>query len=160
MHGESILHRANTSPVDRLSYSLRHLQENSGRSQKPRVCFSVVVFKIPPAFQRKFKYSLSWRFLKFYGTKLGFRFSNFVNGALYIKCYNSQNHFCGSHWIKLITWYKIGRSLSDDIRRTIWYPLSGFISMEGKPTKKRTLKLNFKLVKENQKGLFAKASDG
>lgn len=42
-----------------------------------------------------------------------------------------------------------------DLISVVW-----FYFKEGKPTKKRTLKLNFKLVKENQKGLFAKASDG
>ena len=54
----------------------------------------------------------------------------------------------GSHWIKLI---KIGRWLSDDIPRPIWYPSSDFISTGGKPRNKQTVTLNFVLVKENQK---------
>ena len=55
-----------------------------------------------------------------------------------------------SHWIKLITWYKTGRWISEDIRRQIWYPSSDFISTEGKRKNEQTFSLNFKLVKENQ----------
>ena len=47
----------------------------------------------------------------------------------------------GSHLIKLITRYKIGRWLSDDIHRPIWYLSSDFNSMEGKPRNKWTFKL-------------------
>ena len=38
---------------------------------------------------------------------------------------------------------EIGRWLSGEIRRPIWYPSSDFISMEGKPRNKKTFKLNF-----------------
>ena len=40
------------------------------------------------------------------------------------------------------------------------YPLSDFISTEGKPKNEQTSTLNFKLVKENQTRLFAETSDG
>ena len=50
--------------------------------------------------------------------------------------------------------------ITDDIRRPIWYPSSDFISTEGKPKNEQTFTLNFKLVKENQRRLFAEASDG
>ena len=61
-----------------------------------------------------------------------------------------------SHWIKLITWYKIGWWLSDDIPRPIWYPSSDFISTEGKPRKEQTFTLNFESVKGNRKKLLQK----
>ena len=43
----------------------------------------------------------------------------------------------GSHWIKL------GRWLSEGIRRPTQYPSSNFISTEEKPWNEETLKLNF-----------------
>ena len=36
----------------------------------------------------------------------------------------------GSHWIKLTTWFKMGRWLSDDIRCQIWYQSSDFVLTE------------------------------
>ena len=57
----------------------------------------------------------------------------------------------GSHWIK--QW------LSDDIRGPIWYPSPDFFLTDGKPRNKQMFKLNFLSAKENQKRLFAEASD-
>lgn len=46
--------------------------------------------------------------------------------------------FADSHWIKLITWYKFGRWLLEDIHCSIWY-----LSSEEKPRNKQMSKLNF-----------------
>jgi len=50
-----------------------------------------------------------------------------------------------SHWIKLITWYKIGPWSSEDICGSFWYPLSDFISWANVQAKLLIL------VKEKQK---------
>ena len=47
----------------------------------------------------------------------------------------------GSHWIKLIMWYKIGRWLSEIIRRPIRHPSFDFISTEETPRNGQTFKL-------------------
>ena len=74
------------------------------------------------------------------------------NNNCYISKFITQRIIsAGSDWIKLITWCKIGRWLSDDIPLPIWYPSSDFISTEGEPRNKQTVTLNFVLVKENQK---------
>ena len=70
---------------------------------------------------------------------------------------NHRTISAGSHWIKLITWYKIGRWISEDFRHPIWYPSSDFISTEGKPKNEQTLTISFKLVKENQKKTFCRS---
>lgn len=55
---------------------------------------------------------------------------------------------------------QIGRWLSEDIRRPIWYPSSDFISTKEKPGNEQTFKLNFWLIMEDTKIRFAEASDG
>lgn len=51
----------------------------------------------------------------------------------------------------------VGRWLSDDVRRPIWYPSSDFISMEGKLWNKRTFKLKIELVKEKPTKTFCRS---
>ena len=62
----------------------------------------------------------------------------------------------GSGWIKLITWYKSGRLLSEDIRRPIWYPSFDFISTEEKAKHDRA---NVQ-TEHRTKKRFEEASDG
>ena len=63
----------------------------------------------------------------------------------------------GSHWRKRITWYKIGRWLSDNIRRPIWYPLSDFISTKkDKETSKRSSRETFNRSRKTKKYFLKK----
>ena len=63
----------------------------------------------------------------------------------------------GSHWIKLIRWYKIGRWLSDDILRLIWYPPSDFISMEEKTKKQAKVQAKLLIGQGKPKKTFCKS---
>jgi len=67
---------------------------------------------------------------------------------------------CGSHWIKLIMWYKIGRWILDDICCLIWYASSDFVCKRWRPRNKQAFKLNFKSAMENKRILFVEVSDG
>ena len=57
--------------------------------------------------------------------------------------YNPPNRFCGLSLDKMITWYKMGRWLSDCIRHPTSYPSSDFISTKERPRKEKSFKLNF-----------------
>ena len=77
--------------------------------------------------------------------------------AVFILNYNPPIKFttAGSSWIKLFTWYKSGRSLSEDIRRPIWYPSFDFISTEEKAKHDRA-----NVQTEHRTKRFSEASDG
>ena len=68
----------------------------------------------------------------------------------------------GSHWIKMITWYQIGRCLSryppSDLISVVWFYFDGI-----KVNKRASVQAKFLiilLVLENKRILFAEASDG